>query len=173
VYPKSLPARLCRHRTRQTYWLPPHRARHQPTFVGIAAENVRRAGLRIEFEQRRRRRAAIHGPVCRAAFKNFVRPLQVLDEMHRVLKHRARLRPSSICAWNLRREPSTTTSGGRGIVSGTMIKLTFHTMLKKRAYTKDTVSGLVAQSQFRQGEVRSDPIGFRAVVAEMICASNA
>jgi hypothetical protein len=107
------------------------------------------------------------------AFKNFVRPLQVLDEMHRVLTHRARLRPSSICARNFWREPSTTTSGGRGIVSRTMIKLTFHTMLKKRAYTKDTVSGLLAQLQFRQGEVRSDLIGFRAVVAEMIYASNA
>lgn len=39
-------------------------------------------------------------------------------------------------------------------------KLTFHTMLKKRAYTKDGITDLVAQSQFRQGDVRLEPIGF-------------
>jgi hypothetical protein len=41
-----------------------------------------------------------------------------------------------------------------------MIKLTFHTMLKKRAYTKETIAELVARSQFRHGDVRLDPIGF-------------
>jgi hypothetical protein len=33
-------------------------------------------------------------------------------------------------------------------------------VLKKRAYTKDSITELVAQSQFGQSEVRVDPIGF-------------
>ena len=61
------------------------------TFVRIAAENARQAGVAVDFE---------HGDaadlpfpdgqfdfiVCRAAFKNFTRPLVALNEMHRVLK---------------------------------------------------------------------------------------
>lgn len=49
---------------------------------------------------------------------------------------------------------------GRGAISAAMIKLTFHTMLKKRAYTKETITALVAQSQFPHGDIRLDPIGF-------------
>ena len=61
------------------------------SFVRIASENARKAGVRVDFE---------HGDaadlpfpdsqfdfiVCRAAFKNFARPLVALNEMHRVLK---------------------------------------------------------------------------------------
>jgi ubiquinone/menaquinone biosynthesis C-methylase UbiE len=61
------------------------------TFVILARENARKAGLRINFEQGDA--ADLPFPaeqfdfiVCRAAFKNFARPLQALDEMHRVLK---------------------------------------------------------------------------------------
>lgn len=61
------------------------------TFVQIAGDNARNAGVEVDFE---------HGDaadlpfpddqfdcvVCRAAFKNFSRPLVALNEMHRVLK---------------------------------------------------------------------------------------
>lgn len=33
-------------------------------------------------------------------------------------------------------------------------------MLKSRAYTKESMMALVAQSQFGRGEIRLDPIGF-------------
>jgi hypothetical protein len=46
-----------------------------------------------------------------------------------------------------------------GLFAGPFIRLTFNTVLKKRAYTKDSITELVAQSQFGQGEVRVDPIG--------------
>ena len=63
------------------------------SFVRIAEDNARKAGVRVDFE---------HGDaadlpfpdhqfdfiVCRAAFKNFSRPLVALNEMRRVLKHR-------------------------------------------------------------------------------------
>lgn len=49
---------------------------------------------------------------------------------------------------------------GRGLFAGPFIRLTFNTVLKNRAYTRDSITQLVAQSQFGQGEVRVDPIGF-------------
>jgi hypothetical protein len=33
-------------------------------------------------------------------------------------------------------------------------------MQKKRAYTNESISDLAARSQFGQGEIRLDPIGF-------------
>lgn len=61
------------------------------SFVQIASDNARKAGVEVDFEQG----DAADLPVlddqfdfiaCRAAFKNFTRPLVALNEMHRVLK---------------------------------------------------------------------------------------
>ena len=61
------------------------------SFVRIATQNARIAGVNIEF----RRGDAAAMPfdaesfdfiICRAAFKNFTEPLKALHEMHRVLK---------------------------------------------------------------------------------------
>jgi hypothetical protein len=49
---------------------------------------------------------------------------------------------------------------GRGLLNAIIIKLTFATMLKKRAYSREAIIGLVSQSLFGRGEVRLDPIGF-------------
>jgi ubiquinone/menaquinone biosynthesis C-methylase UbiE len=134
------------------------------TFVRIANENARKAGMRIDFEQGDAAdlpfpAAQFDFIVCRAAFKNFARPLQALDEMHRVLKA-----GGVALIIDLRKDFSPQAVNdyvrGRGAISAAMIKLTFHTMLKKRAYTKETIAELVAQSQFRHGDVRLDPIGF-------------
>ena len=133
-------------------------------FVRIAAENVRKAGVRVNFEQGDA--ADLPFPadqfdfiVCRAAFKNFTRPLHALDEMHRVLKA-----GGIALVIDLRKDFSSQAVNdyvrGRGAISAAMIKLTFHTMLKKWAYTKETIAALVAQSQFRHGDIRLDPIGF-------------
>ena len=48
----------------------------------------------------------------------------------------------------------------RGVIAGAFIKLTFNTMLKKRAYTKDSMAELVARSRFGRGDIRLDPMGF-------------
>lgn len=134
------------------------------TFVAIAADNARKAGLRIDFEQGDA--ADLPFPaerfdfiVCRAAFKNFARPLVALDEMHRVLKP-----GGAALIIDLRRDFSKQAVNDyvrdRGAIDAAMIKLTFHTMLKKRAYTKESIAQLVSQSKFRQGDVRLDPMGF-------------
>jgi ubiquinone/menaquinone biosynthesis C-methylase UbiE len=134
------------------------------TFVSIAAENARRAGVAIDFQQGDA--ADLPFPpdqfdfiVCRAAFKNFAQPLKALDEMHRVLKP-----GGAAVVIDLRKDFSRQAIDDyvrdRGLINGAIIKLTFNTMLKKRAYTRDSIAQLVAQSQFRHGDIRLDPIGF-------------
>ena len=134
------------------------------TFVQIAGENARRAGVDVDFE--RGDAADLPFPdaqfdfiVCRAAFKNFARPLVALNEMHRVLKE-----GGTALIIDLRKDYSPRAVSdyckNRGFLSAAIVKLTFRTMLKSRAYTKESMMGLVAQSQFGQGEIRLDPIGF-------------
>src|ERR1700733_197257 len=134
------------------------------SFVRIAAENAREAGVRVDFE---------HGDaadlpfpdrqfdfiVCRAAFKNFSRPLVALNEMRRVLNPGGKAFIIDLRKDFSRRAVNEYVAG-RGIFAAAMIKLTFNTMLKKRAYTKESMAGLVSQSQFGIGEIRLDPLGF-------------
>jgi ubiquinone/menaquinone biosynthesis C-methylase UbiE len=134
------------------------------SFVRIAGENARKAGLRIDFEQGDA--ADLPFPaeqfdfiVCRAAFKNFARPLAALDEMYRVLND-----GGIALIIDLRKDFSLEAVNDyvreKGMISGAFIKLTFNTMLKKRAYTKESMADLVARSRFRQGDIRLDPMGF-------------
>jgi ubiquinone/menaquinone biosynthesis C-methylase UbiE len=134
------------------------------TFVQIAADNARAAGVAVDFEQGDA--ADLPFPdgqfdfiVCRAAFKNFTRPLVALNEMHRVLKE-----GGTALIIDLRKDYSPRAVSeyfkNRGFFAAAIIKLTFRTMLKSRAYSKESMMGLVAQSQFGQGEIRLDPIGF-------------
>jgi ubiquinone/menaquinone biosynthesis C-methylase UbiE len=134
------------------------------TFIDIANENARKAGVDIAFD---------HGDaadlplpangfdfvVCTAAFKNFTRPLAALDEMHRVLKP-----GGTALIIDLRKDYSPQAIRdyvkGKGLINGAIIKWTFSSMLKKRAYTVDGIRDLAAQSQFRQGDVRLDAIAF-------------
>jgi len=61
------------------------------TFVEIARENARRAGLRVDFREGDASSlpfadGSFDFIICQAAFKNFSRPGKVLDEMYRVLR---------------------------------------------------------------------------------------
>jgi ubiquinone/menaquinone biosynthesis C-methylase UbiE len=134
------------------------------TFIRIANENARKAGVDVAFD---------HGDaadlplpangfdfaVCTAAFKNFSRPLAVLDEIYRVLK------PGGAgLIIDLRKDfsPQAIRDYARsmGLINGAIIKWTFNSMLKKRAYTVDGITELVAQSRFGHGDVRLDGIAF-------------
>ena len=134
------------------------------TFVRIAGENARKEGLRIDFEQGDA--ADLPFPaeqfdfiVCRAAFKNFARPLAALDEMYRVLND-----GGIALIVDLRKDFSPEAVNDyvrdKGMIAGAFIRLTFNTMLKKRAYTKESMADLVARSRFKQGDIRLDPMGF-------------
>ena len=134
------------------------------SFVRIASDNAGKAGVGVDFEQGDA--ADLPFPddqfdyiVCRAAFKNFSRPLVALNEMHRVLKS-----GGTALIIDLRKDYSARALAdyfrNRGFISAAMIKLTFRFMLKGRAYTRDSMAELVSQSAFGHGEFRLDPIGF-------------
>jgi ubiquinone/menaquinone biosynthesis C-methylase UbiE len=134
------------------------------TFVEIATRNADKAGVNACFDQGDA--AELPYPsdvfdfiVCRAAFKNFSRPLAALDEMHRVLKPGA-----SALIIDLRRDFSPHEIDdyvkGKGAINAALIKLTFNTMLKKRAYTQEGIRQLVSQSQFRNGDLQLGMLGF-------------
>ncbi|HEX3504921.1 MAG TPA: class I SAM-dependent methyltransferase [Xanthobacteraceae bacterium] len=134
------------------------------TFIRIANENAERAGFDIAFEEG----DACDLPYpangfdfifCRAAFKNFSRPLAALNEIYRVLKPGC-----DALIIDLRKDFSAQDLDGylqgRGAVNAALIKLIFNTMLKKRAYTREGIAQLASQSQFRQGDLHLNAIGF-------------
>lgn len=134
------------------------------TFVRMARENADKAGVDIAFEEGDAADLPLPSDgfdfvVCCAAFKNFSRPLAALDEMYRVLKP-----GGTALIIDLRKDFSPQDVNhyvrGKGVINGALIKLTFHTMLKKRAYTQEAITQLAAQSRFEHGEVRLDSIAF-------------
>jgi ubiquinone/menaquinone biosynthesis C-methylase UbiE len=61
------------------------------TFVEIARENARQAGVSVDFQQGNASRmpfaeGSFDLIICQAAFKNFSQPGQAIDEMYRVLR---------------------------------------------------------------------------------------
>jgi len=138
------------------------------TFVEIASQNAEKAGVDVCFDQGDAAELPYPGDVfdfivCRAAFKNFSRPLVALDEMYRVLKP-----GGSALIIDLRKDFSPCEIDdyvrGKGMINAALIKFTFNTMLKKRAYTREGIMALVAQSQFRRGDLQLDAIGFELTV---------
>jgi ubiquinone/menaquinone biosynthesis C-methylase UbiE len=141
------------------------------TFVRIAGDNAHQAGLRIDFE--RGDAADLPFPaeqfdfiVCRAAFKNFARPLAALDEMHRVLNN-----GGTALIIDLRRDFSRDAVNAhvrdRGVIAGAFIKLTFNTMLKKRGLHEGEHGGIGRTVAVRAGRHPLGPDGLRGVAAEV------
>jgi hypothetical protein len=46
------------------------------------------------------------------------------------------------------------------MINAALIKFTFNTLLKKRAYTGDAIAQLASQSLFLEGDLRLNAIGF-------------
>src|SRR5262245_46391004 len=135
------------------------------SFVRIAGENARRAGVSVDF--RHGNAAAMpFDPdtfdflVCRAAFKNFSEPVKALDEMRRVLRPggealiidlRGDVRHDEI--------DSHVHDMGLGRFDTFMTKLAFRHMLIKRAYTADQFRSMAAASRFGDATIQLTPIG--------------
>jgi ubiquinone/menaquinone biosynthesis C-methylase UbiE len=136
------------------------------SFVQIASENARQAGVSIDFR---------HGDVanmplasdtfdfvvCVAAFKNFSDPVAALDEIHRVL------RPGGQASiMDLRNEASLDEidAGVRQMqlspLNALLTRWTFRLMLLRNAYTREALEAVVARSHFGRGEILVDGIGF-------------
>ena len=136
------------------------------TFVDIARRNAGDARVQVDF----RHGDASDMPfadnsfdflLCRAAFKNFSRPVAAIEEMYRVLKPSGRA-----VIMDLRRDASKASiaqlvQGMRlGAVNAAITKLTFRFLLLKRAYTRKQLEDMVAQTKFRAAKIKEDVIGF-------------
>ena len=136
------------------------------SFVRIATENGRRAGVQIDFRQGDVARMPFAGDsfdfaVCVAAFKNFPDPVAALDEIHRVLRPGARA-----AIHDLRKDapPDAIEQEIRGMrlssVNAFLTRWVFRLGLLRAAYTREALESVVAQSRFRRGEIVPDGIGF-------------
>jgi ubiquinone/menaquinone biosynthesis C-methylase UbiE len=137
-----------------------------PDMVRIARENASRAGVSAEFTQGNASNLPFAADsfdflVCRAAFKNFARPVQALHEMHRVLKPGGRA-----LIIDLRRNaPVNEVSRevdrmGLSAVNRIMTKLTFRIMLLKSAYSREHFEQMLAHTPFRTRQINEGGIGF-------------
>jgi len=142
------------------------------SFVRIASENARAAGVRIDF----RHGDAAHMPfpdasfdfvVCTAAFKNFTDPVGAINEIHRVLKPGGK---ASI--FDLRKDASKEAVDDEvnamklSWLNTLFTKFTFRSILLKNAYTNDALRRMVAKSRFGKGEIVQDGIGFELRLAK-------
>ena len=134
------------------------------TFVGIARDNARQAGVRVDFQ---------HGDassmpfadgsfdliVCQAAFKNFSQPGKAIDEMYRVLRD-----GGTAVIQDLRKDASEATIRAEvnamrlSPVNAFMTRRAL-AMLRGRAYTKEQLERLAAASAFGGCEIETSGIG--------------
>jgi ubiquinone/menaquinone biosynthesis C-methylase UbiE len=124
------------------------------TFVEIAQRNATQAGVAVDFRQGDGACMPFENEsfdflFCRAAFKNFTRPLEALQEMYRVLKPGGRA-----LIIDLRKDASRERVSGAvddmnlGKVDAFLTKLTFRFMLLKRAYTRADFERFLSQTKF-------------------------
>jgi ubiquinone/menaquinone biosynthesis C-methylase UbiE len=134
------------------------------TFVQIAREGAREAGVIVDFHQGD---AALmpfaDGSfdliVCQAAFKNFNHPVGALDEMHRVLRGGGTAviqdMSSQASHSDIEREVEAMQLGW---MSSFTTKATLE-VLKRRAYSPARFKRLATESRFGTCEIKSEGIG--------------
>jgi ubiquinone/menaquinone biosynthesis C-methylase UbiE len=134
------------------------------SFVAMAAENARRAGVEVTFRQGDAARMPFEADsfdfiVCRAAFKNFTEPVQALNEMHRVL------RPGGqALIIDLRSDASAEAIDahvkgmGLGRINSFLTKFILK-RLRKRAYTQEQFREMASRTPFKTCAIREEQIG--------------
>ena len=135
------------------------------TFVQIARANAGAAGVRVDFQRGNASRMPFadmqfDAIVCRAAFKNFTRPVAALEEMYRVLKPGGRALIIDLrrdAAWSSISEAAR--GMNLGVINSVITKLTFRFMLLKRAYTKAEFLRMAQATSFRGADIREEGIG--------------
>jgi ubiquinone/menaquinone biosynthesis C-methylase UbiE len=134
------------------------------TFVEVARENARQAGVSVDFQQG----DVSHMPfaagsfdliICQAAFKNFSRPGEAINEMYRVLRNGGMAiiqdmrKDASDTAIREEMNPMQLTP-----VNAFMTRQTLR-MLRRRAYTKEQFERLATASAFGGCEIETRGIG--------------
>jgi ubiquinone/menaquinone biosynthesis C-methylase UbiE len=144
------------------------------TFVQIATENARKAGVMVDFQQGNASAMPFADEsfdfvYCSAAFKNFSEPVKALDEMHRVLHP-----GGQAVIVDLRQDASLDdinayiNQSGRSGFDAWITRWTFRHMLIKRAYTQDTLIRMAEQSRFGSCQIRTDAVGIEVRLTRAI-----
>ena len=136
------------------------------TLVEIAAENVRKAGVKIDF--RLGNAAAMpfadesfDMTYCAAAFKNFSEPVRALDEMYRVLRPEGEAVVVDLCKDASLDEIDTyVKQSKRRWIDAWMTRWTFRHVLLKRAYTGEEFIRMAEKSRFGTCQMNAGPLGF-------------
>jgi ubiquinone/menaquinone biosynthesis C-methylase UbiE len=134
------------------------------SFVAMAAENARSAGVEVTFQQGDAARMPFEADsfdfiVCRAAFKNFTGPVQALNEMHRVLQP-----GGQALIIDLRSDASAAAIDahvkgmGLGRVNSFLTKWILK-RLRKRAYSQEQFREIAARAPFKTCAIREEQIG--------------
>jgi len=135
------------------------------TFVKIASKKAAEAGVNVRFEQGSASnipfpRGTFDFLLCRAAFKNFAKPVPALQEMCRVLKPGGR---GLIIDLRGDASPALINSHvdrmGLSTFNRLMTRLAFRTMLLKSAYTREQFMQMLAQTEWRKVEIVEADIG--------------
>lgn len=134
--------------------------------VRIARENAAKAGVSAAFEQGNAANLPFGAGsfdflICRAAFKNFAKPVQALHEMHRVLKPGGRALIIDLRRNAPANEVSREVDRMELSAMNRMItKLTFRFMLLKSAYAREHFEQMLAHTPFRNAQINEGGIGF-------------
>jgi ubiquinone/menaquinone biosynthesis C-methylase UbiE len=138
------------------------------SFVRIATENARAAGLEVEFRQGNASGMPFESNTfdfiyCRAAFKNFAEPVEAIKEMYRVLKP-----GGTAVISDLRKDASPGEINAAiqamrlGWLDSVMTRWIFQHSLLKRAYLPEDFRRLASQTPFGSCEVKPESIGMEA-----------
>jgi ubiquinone/menaquinone biosynthesis C-methylase UbiE len=134
------------------------------TFVQIASDNARQAGVTVDFQQGDVARMPFASGtfdlvVCQAAFKNFTLPHSALAEMHRVLRPGGTAVIQDMSHDATHEDIAREVAGmGLGRLSSFTTRATLE-MLKRRAYSPGRFASLAATSPFRTAAITTQGIG--------------
>jgi ubiquinone/menaquinone biosynthesis C-methylase UbiE len=134
------------------------------TFVEIARENARQAGVSVDFQQGNASsmpfaEGSFDLIICQAAFKNFSQPGKAIDEMYRVLRGGGTaviqdMRKDALDATIREELNSMQLAPVNAFMTGWTLR-----MLRRRAYTKEQFERLATASAFGGGEIETSGIG--------------
>jgi ubiquinone/menaquinone biosynthesis C-methylase UbiE len=138
------------------------------SFVRIATENAKAAGVEVEFRQGNASSMPFESSsfdfiYCRAAFKNFAEPIEAINEMYRVL------RPGGTAVISDLRKDATVGEINAAVkamrlgwINSLLTRWIFKHVLLKRAYSPEDFLRMALQTPFGSCRAKPESIGMEA-----------
>jgi ubiquinone/menaquinone biosynthesis C-methylase UbiE len=135
------------------------------SFVEMARQNAKAAGLPIDFQQGDAAQmpfgdGTFDFVICRAAFKNFARPVAAMNEMHRVLRPGGQALIVDLSKDASQAEINAAVrSMNLGPLNALLTRLIFKHVLLKRAYRQGDFRRMAQESRFGACQIAAENIG--------------